>query len=134
MDPKQFDNPLFEEEYTYTGSDLGSVYTKDKTTWKVWAPTAKGVHVNLFATGSDEEQNATALGTLHLQPKDKGVWEVTKNGDCEGIYYTYTIDHEGYSVEAPDLYSRAVGVDGRRTRVIDLSKTDPEGWENDSRR
>ena len=133
MDPKQFDSIWFEDEFTYTGTDLGAVYTKDKTTWKIWAPTASGVHVNLFATGSDEEQNAAFLGTMHMAKKDKGVWEASRRGDCAGIYYTYTVDHEGYSVETPDLYSRAVGVDGRRTCVIDLDQTDPEGWENDSR-
>ena len=37
------------------------------------------------------------------------------------------------TTEAVDPYARAVGVNGNRSMVIDLSSTNPEGWENDKR-
>ena len=40
---KIFNSKEFEENYTYTGNDLGAFYEKDKTTFKVWAPTADRV-------------------------------------------------------------------------------------------
>ncbi len=121
------------QEYTYTGHDLGAVYTKERTTWKVWAPTALSVKVNLFATGSDEEEGAEYIGALDLRREDKGIWSVSMDGDYEGIYYTYSVEHPSGTVETADLYSRAVGVDGRRSRITDLTRTNPEGWENDHR-
>ena len=35
--------------------------------------------------------------------------------------------------ETPDPYAIAVGVNGLRAMVVDLSKTNPDGWENDRR-
>ena len=70
----------FEAEYTYTGDDLGATYRKESTTFKVWAPTAKKVEVQLYATGSDDEKGAKTLGTYSMtggSKNDKGVWTVT---------------------------------------------------------
>ena len=35
----------------YNGTDLGANYTPAATTFKLWAPTAAAVTVELFATG-----------------------------------------------------------------------------------
>ena len=35
---QMFESREFEEKYTYAGNDLGAVYEKEKTTFKVWAP------------------------------------------------------------------------------------------------
>ena len=42
----------FERKYTYSGSDLGARWTKDKTLFRLWAPTAKSVKVNLYKSGN----------------------------------------------------------------------------------
>ena len=36
-----YSTKAFEDAYTYTGNDLGAIWTKEKTTFRVWAPTAK---------------------------------------------------------------------------------------------
>ena len=46
----------------YHGSDLGANPTAEDTTFKLWAPTACGVVVCLFATGTDDEPGAKTLG------------------------------------------------------------------------
>ena len=38
----------FEAEFTYEGDDLGAVWTAESTTFRVWAPTADAVTVNLY--------------------------------------------------------------------------------------
>ena len=38
----------FEKEYTYSGDDLGAVWSREKTTFKLWAPTAETAAVNLY--------------------------------------------------------------------------------------
>ena len=35
----------FEDRYTYEGDDLGAVWTKEQTVFRVWAPTAESVSV-----------------------------------------------------------------------------------------
>ena len=131
-------------QYRYDGDDLGANYTPEATTFKVWSPTATSIKVNLFATGSDSEEGAADLGSYELTPIDAtsftGLWSVVVPGDLVNKYYTYTITttdttHIGTGVtktyETQDVYSKAVGVNGERSMVVDLDSTDPEGWEND---
>lgn len=54
-------------EYAYTVDDLGITYTKDATTFKVWSPTATDVKVNIYTTGSDDEQGASKVATYTLE-------------------------------------------------------------------
>ena len=51
-DPMQYSTAAFESAYTYTGDDLGAVWSKQATTFRVWAPTAGSVKVNLFKSGT----------------------------------------------------------------------------------
>ena len=38
--PNVYSTEGFEAQYTYTGSDLGATWTKEKTSFRLWAPTA----------------------------------------------------------------------------------------------
>lgn len=120
----------FEKEYTYSGTDLGAVWTAEKTTFKVWAPTAEKVKVNLYREGTPGVEDLTEQ--LKMQPGEKGVWAAEKTGDLNGVYYTYEVTVGGETVEACDPYARTTGVNGERAMVLDLKSTDPEGWEEDS--
>ena len=51
--------------------------------------------------------------------------------DFNGVYYTFSVIVDGEEREAPDPYAKALGVNGKRSMVINLSETDPEGWEKD---
>lgn len=44
----------FDEAFAYEGDDLGAVYTKEKTGFKVWAPTASEVSLNLYEQGDGD--------------------------------------------------------------------------------
>ena len=129
--PNIYSTEQFEAEYTYTGSDLGANWTAEGTTFRLWAPTASAVSVNLYATGSDSEAGAAALGTYAMTKDVNGTWIVTIHGDLNGVYYTYSVTRKGETVEACDPYARTTGVNGNRAMVINLDSTDPEGWEND---
>ena len=54
----------FEEQYTYTGNDLGFTWTPQKTTFRLWAPTAEDVLVNLYRTGDIHNNNL--LDQIHM--------------------------------------------------------------------
>lgn len=117
---------------TYDKNDLGFTYTKEKTTFKVWAPAASQVLLKLYSTGSYREDDATVLSMkqMHMDPQN-GVWNVTVDGDLHGIYYTYLIQNGKKSNETQDVYSKATGVNSKRSMVVDLERTNPQNWEND---
>lgn len=128
--PIIFSTEKFEEQYTYTGNDLGATYTKEKTTFRVWAPTADAVSVRLYKSGNPNA--ADAIKTYAMTADVNGTWVLDVDGDLNGTYYTYIVDIAGTKTEACDPYARTTGVNGKRAMVIDLDSTDPEGWENDS--
>ncbi len=119
----------FESLYTYTGSDLGANWSEERTTFKVWAPTATWVKVRLYESGTPE--NDDLLEELEMTPSANGTWMISKEGNLNGVYYTYLVEVDGEAREACDPYARTTGVNGVRAMVIDLDSTDPEGWEED---
>ena len=117
----------------YNEEDLGAVWSPDHTTWKVWAPTAKRVQLRLYRTGSDDEVGAGIIGTFSMQKdENSGIWTLTLDGDHKNQYYTYLVTNRGVTRETRDIYARAAGVNGRRSMVVDLKATDPEGWSEDN--
>lgn len=116
----------------YDGNDLGANYSPKQTIFKVWAPSANMVSLNLYKTGSDVEHDAGRILTTQMKKNpDNGVWSVAISSDLKGVYYTYTVLANGESRETQDVYSYAVGVNGNRSMVVDLKSTDPEGWSSD---
>ncbi len=128
-----------DDKYGYDGDDLGATYSKDSTTFKVWAPTAIEIKVNLYATGSDKEEGAENLGSTPLVFDEKtGVWSATVKGDLKNKFYTYTVKAKNVTgsktteKETMDVYSVATGVNSKRSQIVDLDDTDPEGWDKDT--
>ncbi len=125
--PNTYSTSDFEAEYTYEGNDLGANWTAEATTFRLWAPTAAQVLVNLYTAGEGGE----SLGQVEMTADVNGTWVATVEGDLNGTYYTYSVTRKGETVEACDPYARTTGINGNRAMVIDLDSTDPEGWEND---
>lgn len=130
-----FDTQWFIDNFTYDGDDLGATITKktssneEATTFKVWAPTAQSVSVNLFHDGHDGE----AFAIIPLTKDAKGIWSTTiPASECHhGTYYTYTVTTAVGTQEAVDPYAKAVGVNGDRGMVVDMDLTNPEDWNDD---
>lgn len=114
----------------YTGNDLGAVYSPKMTRFKVWAPEAESVKLNLYKQGEGDN-----LIEQHIMKKSaNGTYVFEKQGDCNGIYYTYTVVNHGEEQEAVDPYTKAAGVNGQRGMVINRAKTNPQGFELDGYR
>lgn len=114
----------------YTGNDLGAVYSPKMTRFKVWAPEAESVKLNLYKQGEGDN-----LIDQHIMKKSaNGTYVFEKQGDCNGIYYTYTVVNHGEEQEAVDPYTKVAGVNGQRGMVINLAKTNPQGFEMDGYR
>lgn len=129
--PEYFNTAEFEEQFTYTGDDLGMTYTKEKTTLRVWAPTALSVTVNLYTNG-DPAAEAAPVQQVEMTPDVNGTWVAELSGDRNGTYYTYLVELEDGTNEACDPYARTTGVNGKRAMILDLDSTDPEGWDSDT--
>ena len=128
---KLYSTDEFGAKYNYDGDDLGANYSKENTTFKVWAPFSS-IKLNVYDNGtpkslggSDEHQS------YDMVKGEKGVHSVTVNGDLEGKYYTYEVTNSAYtSREVVDPYAKSAGVNGVRGMIVDFNKTNPDGWEN----
>ena len=119
-----FDSTYFIENYTYDGNDLGAIIDGNQTTFKVWAPTASRVVLNLFESG----HTGSAYKKVEMTKGEKGVWSHKEAGCGHGVYYTYSVTTSLGTQEAVDPYAKAAGLNGNRGMVVDLDKTNPENW------
>lgn len=114
----------------YNGNDLGVTWSPEKTVFKIWAPTASAVKLRLYAAG----EGGKALQMHNLTKAQQGVWELTITQDLKNQYYTFQTNINGrWLKERPDIYARAVGVNGRRGMVVDLASTNPKKWALDKK-
>ena len=127
--PNIYSTEEFEAEYTYEGNDLGANWTKEKTVFKIWAPTADSIKVCLYENGMRGVEDK--LEELEMVKGANGVWTIEKQGDQNGVYYTYKVNVNHTEVETCDPYAHATGINGDRAMVIDLASTNPRGWETD---
>lgn len=108
----------------YTGDDLGVSYHKTHSAFRIWAPQAQKMELVLYPTGNDSQ------GEIYPLEKDvQGTWTMTIQGDLHGTYYNYLVTYDQTTKEAMDPYAIACGVNGQRGMVVDLSKTNPRGWD-----
>ena len=119
----------FEEKYTYSGHDLGAFWTAQKTTFRIWAPTAEDVTINLYRSGDIHADDL--LDQVHMTSDVNGTWVAERVGDLNGIYYTYLVMVDGQISEACDPYAKTTGINGNRAMILDMESTNPEGWEQD---
>lgn len=114
----------------YNGTDLGVSYSPALTTFKVWAPAASEVKLRLYAKG----QGGDALQTITMDKQDNGLWYTGVKRDIKNTYYTFQVMQNGkWLLEVPDIYAKAVGVNGRRGMVVNLPDTNPAGWAADKK-
>ncbi|MFV0484018.1 MAG: type I pullulanase [Bacteroidales bacterium] len=111
----------------YDGNDLGVSYSPEKTTIKVWAPSASKIELRLF----NKELYDEPIFIENLTGQDKGIWCIEIDRDLEGMYYDLVVKNGKWHKETLDIYAKAVGTNGRRGQIIDLQKTSPEGWSED---
>lgn len=118
-----FDSPAFVSNYHYHG-ELGAIYSPEGTEFRIWAPTAEHVELIIYNNG------AWGHGKNYpMKPEIQGTWITDLPGDLHGQYYNYAITVDGVTNEVVDPYAKACGVNGRRGMIVDLNKTDPDGWD-----
>ena len=126
--PKQYAS--VDEYPVYEGTDLGVTYSPKKTKFRVWSPNAQAVKLNIF----DEGLGGSPTVVYAMKPSKDGTWIYVVKEDLNGKFYTFQIQHNGeWLDETPSLWCKAVGVNGDRGAIIDMTKTNPTGWDKDQR-
>jgi len=125
----------FNQKYAYTGDDLGLTYSPTGSTFKVWSPFSSEVKLRIYGTGTPEGYGEGGSNEIErevaMAKGDHGVWSVSLEGDLNGKYYTYVVTNKTYTAqEIVDPYARSAGINGLRGMILDLSKTNPEGWDS----
>jgi len=122
-----YNTPEFEHLYTYTGTDLGVSCADGVTRFRLWAPTAESVAVNIYRSGTPGTNDL--LQQIPMVRDVQGTWTAGSAEDLLGRYYTYLVDG---TREACDPYARSTGVNGQRAMILDLEATNPAGWDTDA--
>lgn len=112
-----------DEKYAF-GGELGALYQKDKTEFRVWAPEADAACVRLYHDSRCEKP----YRRLPMTKGKSGVWSKVAFGDLDGVYYTYAMTYDGIEQETADIYGRSAGVNGALSMVVNMKSCDPPGW------
>ena len=112
------------------GSMSEMEYTPASTSFHLWSPNADEVRVMLY----NEAEGGHAYETYHMQWSSDGTWHVKVNQDLKGKFYTFNVKvKDEWQGDTPGLFAKAVGINGHRGAIIDMTETNPVGWENDQK-
>lgn len=112
----------------YNGDDLELTVDNVGTRWRLWSPEAEEVELYVYPTG----RNSSPEKTIKMTKAGNGTWAASMPEKLYGKFYTFRIKQGGkWLKETPGVWAKAVGANGERAAIIDFSKTNPSGWEND---
>lgn len=124
-----FSSKEFNYKY-YCDSDLGYKYTKDNTIFKVWSPAAKNISLLIYKESEPSLNEKPEI--IKTEELSNGLWYCDVQSDLDGYYYTYEVTVYNKCYEAVDPYTTAIGVNGLRGAIINLNKTNPDNWKDDT--
>ena len=121
-----FDSEDFEYRY-HCDAPLGSFVTETGTRFALWAPTAQRVVLYLHESGHE----GWAYESHDLVRGERGLWTWETDQNLHGVYYGYDVTVDGETRFIADPYAKAAGLNGVRSMVVDLERTNPTGWGKD---
>ena len=104
-------------------------YTPKETTFKLFAPrNAKSVKVE-YDVNTDTAASLGKPKVVKMKCGKDGIWQAVVKRNLNHHEYRFCVDGQ-YSV---GVFAKAVGANGNFALVLDMSETNPSGWENDRR-
>ena len=103
----------FDEDFYYDGNDLGSTYSKEETSFVLWAPLASNVELKI------EENDDFSF--YRMTREDKGIYRISLKGDYKNKKYHYLVTNSGVTREANDPYGKGVSLNSEYSVVVDLT-------------
>ncbi|MFZ6029442.1 MAG: pullulanase-type alpha-1,6-glucosidase [Chloroflexota bacterium] len=123
---------VLDDLYTYDGP-LGIAWDGGLPTFRVWAPTARSVTLNVYPTsGESVFPNAFPMAF----DAETGVWTATADASAQGNYYAFQVEvfvPSTGKIETnvvTDPYAPGLSTNGLRGFVVDLNdpRYFPAGW------
>jgi len=122
---------VLDDLYRYDGP-LGITFNDKTPTLRVWAPTARGVKLHLYASPDADAQN---ILPMTCDPQT-GVWSIVGSPAWYGKYYRYEVEvyiQASRKVEpalVTDPYSVSLSTNSRYSQIVDLADPafQPAGW------
>ena len=102
-------------------------YTPQKTTFRLFAPPKAKVSV-LYSKDA-QNSNGGKWVTVKMKPGTDGIYCAVVEKDLKNHAYRFSVNGQ-LSV---GVFAKAVSVNGETGNVVDLSETNPAGWETDRR-
>ena len=102
-------------------------YTPQKTTFRLFAPPKAKVSV-LYSKDA-QNSNGGEWVTVKMKPGADGIYCAVLEKDLKNHAYRFSVNGQ-LSV---GVFAKAVSVNGETGNVVDLSETNPTGWETDRR-
>ena len=102
-------------------------YTPQKTTFRLFAPIKAKVSV-LYSKDA-QNSNGGKWVTVKMKPGTDGIYCAVVEKDLKNHAYRFSVNGQ-LSV---GVFAKAVSVNGETGKVVDLSETNPAGWETDRR-
>jgi len=109
-----------------------SMYSPEGTAFSLFAPPdAKEVTLRIYPN-NDAKKPSKKIKMAYNGDTER--WETTVNGDLKGLFYTFQVNPgSGNLDETTGIFATAVGTNGCRAALIDMTDTNPQGWDADKR-
>ena len=108
------------------------VYNPSQTRFAFWSNVAEQMEVRIYDEGQRDDVQCTKV--VPLTKGENDFWTAAVKGDLAGKFYTVRSYQNGaWAPEATGIFAKAVSINGQRAAIVDLRKTDPEGWAQDMR-
>lgn len=105
-------SPLFEKK-NYTEEQLGFIYNKESTEFRLWSPVAKEIILVL----------PNLKVEYHLNYFKEGIWKFKVYGDLDQEPYYYMVRINDEFINVLDPYAISSSANSKYNYVIDLNKT-----------
>ena len=102
---------------------LGAIYSKDKTTFRVFSPTSDTLDLLI-----SDDYMKVRKDKYQMLRNEIGIYEITLEGDYSGFYYNYLVDNK---YEVTDPYSFTASINSLSSVVVDMKETDPSGFRDE---
>lgn len=129
---------VLDDLYTYTGP-LGPVWNDGRPHLFLWAPTARRVHLHVFADSRSTrpmEIVEMERRTASDEPGASGVWWAEGRAEWKDQFYLFEVEVFAPSTGrietelVTDPYSRSLSTNSQRSQFVDLDDPalQPKGW------
>lgn len=113
---------MWYDDLPTTEKRLGFIYAPHETVFRVWSPLKEQINLLIYPNADTPRRKSYPMFKY-----EDGVHEVVIKEDLKGYYYTYLVDG---TLEVTDPYSIASSLNSIRSAIIDLSESNPVGWED----